>query len=215
MVHPRVTPAPWHTPAPGASRSASGTAISVGDVLLPPDHCGQTPVICRRTQSSITKYVPSTELSPAPGAELAHLVMTSVRPPRTHTFKHAEHQGPAVLEALPIDCTEHRNTICRWTHLPLQPHRPPAEDAPSGLAGCIPDISPRALRCVLAVQSVRAAVRAPVRPRVRQGCHPRTCQALRVRLRRSEGPDHQAAPSPSLLRTPRGSSPSLRESQSL
>ena len=34
MVRPRVTPALRRTPAPGASRSASGTAMSAGDVLL-------------------------------------------------------------------------------------------------------------------------------------------------------------------------------------
>ena len=57
----------------------------------PPDHCGQTPVTWRRTQSSITKYVLDTEHSPAPdtsppaeGAHPSNGASSRLGTPRTH-----------------------------------------------------------------------------------------------------------------------------------
>ena len=57
----------------------------------PPDHCVQTPVTWRRTQSSITKYVPATE----PSAHPRHLPASRGHRPREHAEQHARHAEDA------------------------------------------------------------------------------------------------------------------------
>ena len=113
----------------------------------PPDHCVQTPVTWRRTQSSNTKYVPDTEHSPTPGTS----------PP-------AEDPHPSNG---PSNRLGRRGRTTR-----------PADR--------IPRISPQPVRCALAARPARTTTCAPVRP---SGPPPRTCQALRVRPRRSACPD--------------------------
>ena len=42
--------------------SAVENVLSLRELRFPPDNCGQTPVVCGKTQSPITKYVPDPEL---------------------------------------------------------------------------------------------------------------------------------------------------------
>mgnify|MGYP000935588749 CR=1 FL=1 len=62
-VRPRVTPAPRHSCTRSQSARIGNCDVRRGRTS-PPDDCVQTPVTWRRTQSSITKYVPDTERSP-------------------------------------------------------------------------------------------------------------------------------------------------------
>ena len=123
-------------------------------------------------------------------------------PPRTPTPSWPEHQPPPGTKAQPIDRTGHA--------------APPAEEAPPRPADCIPRISPQPLGCVPTARSARTP---PTHPRVRQGCHPRTCQVLccrvlRVRPRRSAGAARQAALPCPLRRSPRGYTPAPLRTQS-
>ena len=102
----------------------------------------------RRTQSSITKYVPNTERSPHP----RHLPAS---------------RGPTPLERAEQQARH-------------------AEDAPSGSWTTPPG---SVLGPYGASSRLGRSGPPPAHPCVRQGRHPRTCQALRVRPRRSACPD--------------------------
>ena len=120
----------------------------------------------RRTQSSITKYVPDTEHSPTPDtsppAEGARPSNTPSNKPGTASTHH-QARGLHPQEQSSAPRVRPRGSVGQGgSRAPVRPSRPP-----------------------------------PAHPCICQGRHPRACQVLRVRPRRSAGAARRAAPTPS------------------